>query len=116
MFVKKKNDTMRMCINYSQLNRLTIKNKYPLTRIDDLFDQFHGASMFSKINLQFDYHQLKVEDDDLYKIAFPTRYGYYEFLVMPFNLMNAPTVFMVLMNRVFQSYLDQFEVVFINDI
>jgi hypothetical protein len=116
LFVKKKNGSMRMCVDYRELNRVTIKNKYLLPRIDNLIDQLKGASIFSKIDLLSGYHQLKVREEDIPKTAIWTRYGHYEFLVMPFGLNNAPSVFMELMNRVFQEYLESFVVVFINDI
>ncbi|KAL4295400.1 hypothetical protein GQ457_12G029270 [Hibiscus cannabinus] len=116
LFVKKKDGSMRLCIDYRQLNRVTIKNKYPLPRIEDLFDQLRDASVFSKIDLRSDYYQMKVKDVDVPKTAFRTRYGHFKFLVMPFGLTNAPAAFMDLMNRVFKPHLDKFVVVFIDDI
>jgi hypothetical protein len=116
LFVKKKDGTMRLCIDYRELNWVTIKNKYPLPRIDDLFDQLKEALVFSKIDLWSGYHQLKVREEDVQKTAIQTRYGHYEFMVMSFGLTNAPSVFMDLMNQVFHNYLDQFVVVFIDDI
>ncbi|XP_073133833.1 uncharacterized protein [Henckelia pumila] len=116
LFVKKKDVSMRLCIEYRQLNQATIKNKYLLPRIDDLFDQLQGSSMHSKIDLWSGYHQLRVRDVDIKKTSFHTRYGHYEFLVMPFGLTNAPAVFMDFLNREFHEYLDKFVVVFIDDI
>jgi hypothetical protein len=116
LFVKKKDGTFRLCIDYRQLNKVMVKNKYPLPRIDDLFDQLKGARVFLKIDLRLGYHQLRIREHDIQKTAFRTCYGYYEFLVMPFGLTNAPTVFMDLMNRVFWFYLDKYVVMFINDI
>ncbi|KAM2333980.1 hypothetical protein ACFXTH_011592 [Malus domestica] len=116
LFVRKKDGTLRLCIDYRQLNRVTIKNRYPLPRIDDLFDQLKGACVFSKIDLRFGYYQLKIKDDDVPKTTFRTRYGHYEFLVMPFGLTNASAAFMRLMNEIFQQYLDRFVIIFIDDI
>ncbi|WJZ99665.1 hypothetical protein VitviT2T_018087 [Vitis vinifera] len=107
---------MRLCIDYRELNKVTVRNNYPLPWINDLFDQLQGACVFSKINLRFSYHQLRVRSENVPKTAFQTRYGHYEFFIMSFGLTNAPIAFMDLMNRVFKPYLDQFVVVFIDDI
>ncbi|GJZ64656.1 putative reverse transcriptase domain-containing protein [Tanacetum coccineum] len=116
LFVKKKVGSFRMCIDYRELNKLTVKNLYLLPRIDDLFDQLQGSQFFSKIDLRSGYHQLRVHEDDIPKTAFRTRYGHFEFTVMPVRLTNAPTVFMDLMNRVCRPYLDKFVIVFVDDI
>ncbi|GJV50144.1 putative reverse transcriptase domain-containing protein [Tanacetum coccineum] len=116
LFVKKKDGSFWMCIDYRELNKLTVKNRYPLLRIDDLFDQLQGSSVYSKIDLRSGYHQLRVREEDILKTAFRTRYGHYEFQVMPFGLTNAPAIFMDLMNRVCKPYLDKFVIVFIDDI
>nr|GEX14314.1 reverse transcriptase domain-containing protein [Tanacetum cinerariifolium] len=111
-----KDGSFWMCIDYRELNKLIVKNRYPLPRIDDLFDQLKGLRVYSKIDLRSGYHQLRVREEDILKTAFRTRYGHYEFQVTPFGLTNAPTVFMDLMNRVCKPYLDRFVIVFINDI
>ncbi|GJW91276.1 putative reverse transcriptase domain-containing protein [Tanacetum coccineum] len=116
LFVKKKDGSFRMCIDYRELNKLAVKNRYSLPRIDDLFDQLQGSSVYSKIDLRSGYHQLRVCEEDIPKTAFKTRYRHYEFQVMPFCLTNAPAVFMDLMNRVCKPYLDKFVIVFIDDI
>jgi hypothetical protein len=116
LFVQKKDGSQRMCVDYRSLNDVTVKNKYPLPRIEDLFDQMRGASVFLKIDLRSGYHQMKIRPSDIPKTAFSTRYGLYEFTVMSFGLTNAPTYFMNLMNKVFMEYLDRFVVVFIDDI
>ena len=116
LFAKKKGKTLRLCIDYRQWNRVMIQNRYPLPRIDDLFDQLRGVRVYFKINLRTGYHQLRVRETDIPKTAFRTRYGHFEFTVMPFGLTNAPAAFMDLMHRVFQPYLDQFVVVFVDDI
>nr|GEY46545.1 putative reverse transcriptase domain-containing protein [Tanacetum cinerariifolium] len=116
LFVKKKDGSFRMCIDYRKLNKLTIKNRYPLPRIHDLFDQLQGSSVYSKIDLRSGYHQLRVREKDIPITVFRTRYGHYEFQVMPFGLTNAPAVFMDLMNHVCKPFLDKFMIVFIDDI
>ncbi|KAI3706837.1 hypothetical protein L6452_24840 [Arctium lappa] len=116
LFVQKKDGTMRMCIDYRELNKAMVKNKYPLPRIDDLFDQLQGAGCFSKIDLRSGYRQVKVREEDVPKTTFRTRYEYYKFLVMPFGLTNTPAVFMDLINRVCRPFLDKSVVVFIDDI
>jgi hypothetical protein len=116
LFVEKKDGMKRMCIGYRALNEVTVKNKYPLPRIEDLFDQLRGANVFSKIDLRSSYHQLRIRPSDIPKATFITKYGLYEFMVMSFGLTNAPAYFMYLTNSVFMDYLDKFVVVFIDDI
>jgi hypothetical protein len=116
IFVGKKDGTQRMCVDYRSLNDVTINNKYPMPRIEDLFDQMRGAKVFSKIVLRSGYHQMKIRPSDIPKTAFTTGYGLYEYTVMSFGLTNAPAYFMYLMNKIFMEYLDKFVVVFIDDI
>ncbi|GKF71826.1 putative reverse transcriptase domain-containing protein, partial [Tanacetum coccineum] len=115
LFMKNKDGSFRMCIEYRELNKLTVKNRYPLPRIDDLFDQLQGLQFFSKIDLRSGYHQLRVHEDDIPKTAFKTRYVHFEFIVIPFGLTNTPAIFMDLMNRVCRPYLDKFVIMFIDD-
>ena len=116
LVAKKRGKTLRLCIDYRQLNRVTIQNQYLLLRTDDLFDQLRGVRVYFKIDLRTGYHRLRVRDMDIHKTAFRTRYGHFEFTVMPFRLTNALAAFMYLMHRVFQPYLDQFVVVVVDDI
>jgi hypothetical protein len=116
MFVKKRDGTLRLCIDYRKLNKVTIKNKYPLPRIDDIFNQLIGAMIFSKIDLRYGYHQVRIKDEDTHKTNFRKRYGHYEFVVVPFGLTNTPTTFMCLMNSVLNKYLDNFVLVFVDNI
>jgi hypothetical protein len=116
ILVLKNDGTQRFCMDYRALNEVTIKNKYLLSRIDDLFDQFHGACVFSKIDLRSGYHQLKIRECDILKSAFILRYGLYEYMVISFGLTNALAYFMYLMNKVFMEFLDKFVIVFIDDI
>jgi hypothetical protein len=115
-FFKKKDGTLRLCIDFQQLNKYTIKNTYPLPKIDDLFDQLRGEKIFSKIDLRSGYHQVRIKEEEIHKTTFRTRYGHYEFVVVPFGLTNAPIFFMFLMNDIFRNYLDNFVIVFLDDI
>jgi len=116
LFVKKKDGTVRLCIDYTELNKITVKNRYPLPRINDLFDQLRGAETSSTIELRSAYHHLRIKEEDISKTVFRTRYGHYECVVMPFGLTNTPATFGDLMNKVFKPYLDKFVVVFIYNI
>jgi hypothetical protein len=116
LFVEKKDKSKRLCVDYRALNQVTIKNKYPLPRIEVLFEQLRGAQVFSKIDLNSGYHQLRIREEDIEKTAFCTRYGHYEFIVMSFGLTNAPAAFMEAMNRMLHEFLDDFVVVFLDDI
>jgi hypothetical protein len=116
LFVKKKDQSLTLCVDYRPLNDVTVKNKYPLSRIDILFDQLAGAKVFFKVDLRSGYHQIKIHPKDISKTDFSTRYGLYEYLIMSFGLTNALAHFMYLMNSVFMSELDKFVVVFIDDI
>jgi hypothetical protein len=116
LFMKKNDGTLILCIDFRQLNKVTMNNKYPLPRIDDMFDQLRGASIFSKIDLRFGYHQVRIKEKDINKTAFRKMYGHYEFTVVPFGLSHMPTVFLCLMNGFFREYLDKFDIVFLDGI
>ena len=116
LFAKKKGKTLQLCVDYRQWNRVMIQNRYPLPRIDDLFDQLRGARVYFTIDIRTGYHQLRVRETDIPKTVFRTRYGHFEVTVMPFGLMNELAAFMDLMHRIFQPYLDQFVIVFVDDI
>jgi hypothetical protein len=116
LFVKQKEGTLRLCIDFMQLNKVIVKKKYHLPRIDDLFDQLKDTTIFSKIDLRSSYHQVRIKEEDISKTSFRTRYGHYDFTVVSFGLTSAPVVFMCLMNGVFKNYLDKFVIVFLDDI
>jgi hypothetical protein len=116
IFVLKKDGTQTLCVDYHAMNEVTVKNKYPLPRIDDLFDQLYGEFVFTKIDLRSGYHQLKIRECDISKTPFVLRYDLYEYMVRSFGLTNAPAYFMHMMNKVFMEYIDKFVVVFIDDI
>jgi hypothetical protein len=116
LFVKKKDGTLRLCIDYRKLNKMTIKNKYPFPRIDDHFDQLIGATVFSNIDLRYVYHQVRIKIEDIHKIKFRMGYGHYQFVVVPFGLTNAPATFMCLINGILSKYLDNFVQVFLDEI
>jgi hypothetical protein len=116
LFVKKKDGTLRLCIDFRQLNNVTINNNYPLRRIDDLFDQLKGARIFSKIDLRSNYYQVRIKEEEIKKKTFKTKYGHYKFTIVPFGLSNTPTIFMCLMNKVFREYLDKFVIVLLDAI
>jgi hypothetical protein len=114
--MKKKDGTLRLCIDFRQLNKIIVKNKYHFPRIDDLFDQLRGGRIFSKIDIKSEYHQVRKKEEEINMTSFKTSYGHYKFRVVPFWLSNAPVVFMYLMNIVFRNYLDKFFIVFLDDI